>query len=148
MIVCFLLGGFNIIVSIITLNAGIIEVSNNETGILEEFYPNIIYLLISSISLITLISGVAFILAGVVIFYLLKDTETKIIKKNITDSLLTNDERLLLSLLNKRGEATQKELTLNTGLSKVKVSRVVKSLVQKGLIIKRKYGMTNKILIN
>ena len=151
MILCFLLGGFNILVSILTVNVGfVINYNLNDTvfSVVDEVYRGLKYIVVSSISIICLISGVVFILAGIVIFYNLKDKEEKSIKKDIIDSLLTPDEKTIIEYLNKRkGEATQKEIQVSTGFSKAKVSRVIKNLVSKKLILKIKQGMTNKIIL-
>lgn len=62
--------------------------------------------------------------------------------------ILPPDEDLVVNLLRKNSNGlTQKQITLESGLSKVKIHRIIKRLQQKGLIEIYKYGMTNKIIL-
>ncbi|MFH1683188.1 MAG: hypothetical protein ABIA37_05330 [Candidatus Woesearchaeota archaeon] len=58
---------------------------------------------------------------------------------------LFGEEKKLVELLFQEGEMWQKQLELKSGLSKVKLSRRLRNLEQKGLIKKIPYGNTNKI---
>ncbi|RLG52155.1 MAG: hypothetical protein DRN96_03480 [Thermoproteota archaeon] len=63
--------------------------------------------------------------------------------------LLTNDERAILRvILDAGGSMLQKELPEATGLSKAKVSRVLKVLEEKGLVVKKPQGKTNIIVLS
>ncbi|MBI3035785.1 MarR family transcriptional regulator [Candidatus Woesearchaeota archaeon] len=56
------------------------------------------------------------------------------------------DEKIAIGELEKNnGALTQSELVRNTGLSKVKVHRIVKRLESLGIVKKYPYGVTNKI---
>ena len=60
--------------------------------------------------------------------------------------LLKGDERpVFIQLLKAGGQALQNKLVLDSGLSKVKITRVLNSLERKHLIIKERHGLTNKI---
>jgi len=60
--------------------------------------------------------------------------------------LLKGDEKgVFLEILRSKGEILQNELVLKLRLSKVKVTRVLSSLERKNLILKERYGLTNKI---
>lgn len=84
--------------------------------------------------------------AGLVLYNLLNIKDKKEIKKKIIEEMLLPEEKLIVELLEKnQGEATQKELTLNSNFNKLKVSRVIKRLESLNLIEKFPYGMTNKI---
>lgn len=62
--------------------------------------------------------------------------------------LLTPEEKKVIEILEKRnGEITQNEITQITNYSRVKVYRITKSLEEKKLIQKIKYGQTNKIIL-
>jgi uncharacterized membrane protein len=66
----------------------------------------------------------------------------------ITNNLLLPNEMLVYNLLtNSNNGLTQSKLTLECGLSKVQVHRIVKKLEDKGLIEKHKYGATNKLFL-
>lgn len=77
---------------------------------------------------------------------LLRAKETKELKKDVIDSMILPDEKLMIKELEKNnGELTQSELVKKIGLSKVKVHRIIKRLESLGIIRKRHYGVTNKI---
>ena len=63
-------------------------------------------------------------------------------------SVLDDYERKVMnSLVGSGGEVNQKKIVQDTNLSKAKVSRIVKSLSERGLIQVEKTGRTNKIKI-
>lgn len=62
--------------------------------------------------------------------------------------LLTGDERTMFrTIKDAGGEALQRDLVATTKMSEAKVSRVIDRLVEKGLVIKERNGMGNKIRI-
>jgi len=67
-------------------------------------------------------------------------------KEDVTRFLLENEKKVIEELM-KEKELWQKQLQLRTGLSKVKLSRVLKNLENRGLIKKINFGKTNKILL-
>jgi uncharacterized membrane protein len=63
-------------------------------------------------------------------------------------SLLKDDERrVVLELLNSKGEMLQSALVTTLDISKVKATRILHRLLQKGLIVKERHGFTNKIIL-
>ncbi len=150
MIVCFLLGGFSIMLFIISLNAGISFTINNNSktlSLLDSMIPNGTYLVISSLSFVTAIYSTAFIFAGVAIFYLTSSKE-KPLSSAFNYKLLTPDEKLVVDFIKSRkGTITQKELSQKTGIGKVRLSRIISRLCSKNILQKSGYGMTNKIIL-
>jgi len=71
----------------------------------------------------------------------------KITHKQIyrTLKVLPADERVLIELLLKEKKMEQTYLVAESGLSKVKVSRVLSKLAQRGIIEKKPLGNTNLI---
>lgn len=62
--------------------------------------------------------------------------------------LLEGDERrMFLAIRDAGGEALQKDLIESTKMSNAKVTRVLDKLEERGLIVKERHGMTNKIRI-
>lgn len=62
--------------------------------------------------------------------------------------LLDGDKRKVFSeIVEAGGEILQKDLPIQTGFSKAKITRILDYLEVKGLIIRKSYGMTNKIII-
>ena len=97
---------------------------------------------------------VCLILAGIGVFMILSggkfseeitEKEKKLEKVTAT---LQGDERAICEAIQKSGGAMfQSELIEQTGLNKVKVSRVLDKLEGKGLIERRRRGMTNLVLL-
>jgi uncharacterized membrane protein len=100
------------------------------------------------------------LMAGIISWLLLKKKKKVVIKtkakpvKNKTKIaevekyLLENEKKIISELENEsRKELWQKQIQLRTGLSKVKLSRVLKNLESRGLIKKINFGKTNKIIL-
>lgn len=67
-------------------------------------------------------------------------------KEKMIANLLKDDEKKVYhEILNSNNEILQNELVRRTNLSKVKITRIVHRLKLKGLVIKERYGLTNKI---
>lgn len=61
-------------------------------------------------------------------------------------SLLEPDERKIIeTLIDNEGKSSQSDIVKKTGISRVKVSRILKKLEQKGIIKKIQNGMTNTV---
>ena len=103
-------------------------------------------LLPAVISILTSIGSLVSIGAGISLLRLVREKENKELKREVIDSMIMPDEKLVIRELEKNnGALTQSELVMNTGLSKVKVHRIVKRLESLEIIKKYPYGMTNKI---
>ncbi len=69
-------------------------------------------------------------------------------KKPIDKSKLDDDEKKVISILESaQGSTFQYEMIKRSGFSKVKVSRVLDKLEQKGLIERKRRGMANLVVI-
>jgi uncharacterized membrane protein len=67
-------------------------------------------------------------------------------KYDLVIPLLKGDEqKVFLELRNSGGEVLQNALVLKLGFSKVKVTRILSSLEGKNLVVKERYGLTNRI---
>lgn len=77
-----------------------------------------------------------------------KKLEKKAVKKkiDITEHLLENEKKVVDELRKENG-LWQKQIQIKTGLSKVKLSRVLKNLEKRGFIRKENFGKTNKIYL-
>ena len=62
-------------------------------------------------------------------------------------NILPKDERKVIKLLIERKEIEQRKLATLTELTTVKISRVISTLEQRGLIEKKKQGYTNLIVL-
>jgi uncharacterized membrane protein len=67
---------------------------------------------------------------------------------NVVLRLLEGDERAMFrALIEKGGEALQKDLIVATKMSDAKASRVLDRLMEKGVVQKERHGMTNKVRV-
>jgi uncharacterized membrane protein len=63
--------------------------------------------------------------------------------------LLDGDKRQVFNeIVEANGEILQSDLHVQTGFSRAKITRILDYLELKGLIVRKSYGMTNKIVIN
>ena len=63
--------------------------------------------------------------------------------------LLDGDKRQVFNeIVEADGEILQSDLHAHTGFSKAKITRILDYLELKGLIVRKSFGMTNKIVIN
>lgn len=63
--------------------------------------------------------------------------------------LLDGDKKRVFSeIVEAKGEILQSDLHAVTGFSKAKITRILDYLEIKGLIARKSYGMTNKVIIN
>jgi uncharacterized membrane protein len=97
-------------------------------------------------------------LIGSVTIYLFYNSDTKEVIKSFRKEnrkkekyemvipLLRREERdVFQQLIDSNGEMLQNALVLKSGLSKVKMTRILSSLENKNLIVKERHGLTNKI---
>lgn len=97
---------------------------------------------------IDLVSGFMLIVAGLTIWYLIREEEISLLKDQMADIFLLPEEKSILNELKKaKGEITQKDLVSRTGLTKVKIHRMLNKLENKGIVKRIPYGMTKKIVI-
>jgi len=91
---------------------------------------------------------------GSATYYILSNSfirEKKEIEANLLkflDILDENDKKVLMCLIENKGEISQSKLTKILESNKVKISRIVAKMEEKGLIKKEKNGMTNKLILN
>ena len=164
MILCFIIGGFVITAYVMQAYTDVwnrdflrplhqVRAENNSNLSNQRIRDdnstaNRLALLTSPFSLMTLISGIVLVLGGLSIWSITREKELKNTKDKITNILLLPEERAVIEQLKKsNGEMTQSQLVMKTGLSKVKIHRIVKNLEIKGIIKKYQYGLTNKILL-
>lgn len=173
MILCFVFGGYFILsyvsqVYSIYMRAGFADIIGNGNisdmfnesfrvparGFNESFRPPQmgrefqLGQLFSPNELIYLLGGVMFIVAGVSIWHLVREKEIATLKEELTNMFLLPEEKNVMDELKKAGgELTQRELARKTGLSKVKVHRVLNKLEAKRVIKRHPYGVTKKVVI-
>ena len=89
------------------------------------------------------------LVAGTAILFVLrkgkKEKPKPAKKKTVIVPTLIDNEQKVVNFLKENGEVWQKQIQQATGFSKAKVSRVVRNLETRGVIVKIAYGNTNKI---
>ncbi len=69
----------------------------------------------------------------------------------LIDAVLTalegDEKKLIREIADHRGEMLQNELVLSLNFSKAKVSRMLTDLEKRGLVVKKQYGLTNKVAL-
>ncbi len=104
----------------------------------KDYYPLEFFLGI-------LFSGLLVLLGLILYFYKQQSSEPL---PTISPEELKGDERTIYSiLLENEGAVFQNELVKLTGLSRVKVTRILDKLEGKGFVIRRRRGMTNMIIL-
>ncbi len=71
---------------------------------------------------------------------------TKLIEAVIT-ALEGDEKKLIKEIAGHGGEMLQNELVLSLNFSKAKVSRMLTDLEKRGLVVKKQYGLTNKVAL-
>ncbi len=69
----------------------------------------------------------------------------------LIDAVLTalegDEKKLVKEIADHDGEMLQNELVLSLNFSKAKVSRMLTDLEKRGLVVKKQYGLTNKVAL-
>jgi hypothetical protein len=69
----------------------------------------------------------------------------------LIDAVLTalegDEKKLVKEVADHGGEMLQNELVLSLNFSKAKVSRMLADLEKRGLVVKKQYGLTNKVVL-
>lgn len=86
---------------------------------------------------------------GSLTYYLISERSEEKLKEIHRDnrimlSLLEPDEKKIIeAIIDNKGKSSQSDIVKKTGISRVKVSRILKKIEQKGIIKKSQNGMTN-----
>ncbi len=74
------------------------------------------------------------------------EERAKLIEAVLT-ALEGDEKRLVKEIADHGGEMLQNELVLSLNFSKAKVSRMLTDLEKRGLVVKKQYGLTNKVAL-
>ncbi|MCX8159062.1 MAG: hypothetical protein N3D20_02120 [Candidatus Pacearchaeota archaeon] len=126
----------------------------NVTNVSKDFdFPIFVSIESKNSIIIWIVYVLFFVIICLVIYFVydkyLKKTkkEKKSIQKEDIEKYLMDSEKVILNALKQadRGELWQKQLQLQTGFSKAKLSRIIRNLEARNLIDKIPFGNTNKI---
>ena len=65
----------------------------------------------------------------------------------VLTALEGDEKKLVKEIADQGGEMLQNELVLSLNFSKAKVSRMLTDLEKRGLVVKKQYGLTNKVAL-
>jgi len=65
----------------------------------------------------------------------------------VLTALEGDEKKLVKEIADHGGEMLQNELVLSLNFSKAKVSRMLTDLEKRGLVVKKQYGLTNKVVL-
>ncbi len=92
--------------------------------------------------------GVAFLILGAGIYLFFIPFSSKKEAKSINTSKLSAEEKKIYSLLKENeGSSYQSDLVKETGFSKVKLTRILDRMEQKGILERKRRGMTNLVVL-
>jgi uncharacterized membrane protein len=95
--------------------------------------------------ILTLLAG---ILLGSLILFLVYNFKVKPSESQLVSSLLTKTEQEVIRAINQDGGvSTQRRICEKTGYSKSKVSQILLKLEQRNVLIRERWGRTNKVTI-
>ncbi len=104
--------------------------------------------ILSPYMLLSLFGGIICITNGLALRQLTHEKEVKKMREDLTELLLSTEEKLIIEELKKSGgEQTQRNLTEITGYSRVKTHRIIQKLEEKKIVKKIPNGQTNRITL-
>ncbi|MFH1445000.1 MAG: winged helix-turn-helix transcriptional regulator [Nanoarchaeota archaeon] len=154
MVVCFAYAGIALLLALISFymvfNDGQLFFLQKFLGGRAQPLGDMIAAGISSVSwmmgIFSLMGAVVTFLAGSALMHHEHKPKAKTENKEIPYSMLLPDEKEIIDILKQNDNVmTQSELVNASGLSKVKIHRMIKKLETKKIISKYAYGMTNKV---
>ncbi|MBI2133392.1 MarR family transcriptional regulator [Candidatus Woesearchaeota archaeon] len=98
--------------------------------------------------IMTLLFGIAFLIMGIGGYIFIQQEKHAVTAPRFSDEKLDEEEKRIFELMkHNSGSAYQSDLIRETGLSKVKITRVLDKLESKGLLERKRRGMTNIIVL-
>jgi uncharacterized membrane protein len=95
--------------------------------------------------ILTLLAGIAL---GSLILFLVYRLKVKPSESQLVSSLLTKTEQEVIRAINQdSGVSTQRRICEKTGYSKSKVSQILLKLEQRNVLVRERWGRTNKVTI-
>jgi hypothetical protein len=101
------------------------------------------------IVIVSFLGSVISLLAGIALHNITKKKETRIISESWIENITDENDKKIISLLKENNRIlTQSQLVKESGMTKVKVHRIILKLESNKIVEKFKYGQTNKIKLN
>ncbi len=97
----------------------------------------------------TLLISISLVMLLVISIYLIlpRDRKEKLKVQNIISKLSKDESSILNIIQENEGSALQSDLVEKSGLNKVKVTRILDKLEGRGLIERKRRGMTNVVIL-
>lgn len=126
----------------------VIREANNASFFGPRAAPDPLRVLSSPASIFLLVTGLAFLANGFVLWKFTEHEEKKQSHFEAYSKALPADELALVALLKEAGgAATQKELSVKSGFPPVRTHRLLSRLKTKGVVDVAPFGMTNRVLL-
>ncbi|MFT4244501.1 MAG: helix-turn-helix transcriptional regulator [Candidatus Woesearchaeota archaeon] len=139
------------IVSLFLVFTIIISQIQNEVVVIIDGEHQIIESIPSNYSLLSVLFIIFFtILTTLSGFYFMNDMSKQLqlnSKQKVQLQLLEKDEKEVYMFIIQEGSVLQKDIVLELGINKVKVTRILDKLERRGVIQRLSYGNTNKIVV-
>ena len=139
------------IVSLFLVFTIIISQIQNEVVVIIDGEHQIIESIPSNYSLLSVLFIIFFtILTTLSGFYFMNDMSKQFqlnSKQKVQLQLLEKDEKEVYMFIIQEGSVLQKDIVLELGINKVKVTRILDKLERRGVIQRLSYGNTNKIIV-
>ena len=98
------------------------------------------------IVIVSFLGSVVSLLAGINLYNISKKKETQIVSDSWIENTTNEDDKKVICLLKEnKGSLTQSQLVKESGMTKVKMHRIITKLESNNILEKFKYGQTNKI---
>jgi uncharacterized membrane protein len=120
----------------------LVGISAEDSLKMEVLYEQVNPLSFTGLIPYILLGGVFAVVLGFIIIRHLKRSDELVL------SVLDEYERKIIDIISKGGEVKQKKIVELTDLSKAKVSRVIKSLADRGLVEVEHTGRTNRVKLS
>jgi len=98
------------------------------------------------IVLVSFLGSAVSLLAGIALYNVARKRQAEAISADWIENITDGKDKMVIAILKENnGSMTQAQLVKESGMSKVKVHRIVHKLEQSKVIEKTRYGQTNKI---
>ena len=150
MAILFAVSAFTLVSKLLTSTPIQIIIQGEEPIVVGQIlsYTQVDIVMISVSAIVLGISGFYFLFSDLRTLPAVGRVDTSDLDVKFALRLLDGDKKKIFSeIVESGGEILQSELPVRTGFSKTKITRILDHLEMKGLIIRKSYGMTNKIII-
>jgi hypothetical protein len=98
------------------------------------------------IVIITFLGSLISLICGINLYNIIKNKDNKIVSDNWINNITNETDKKIINLLKEKNNImTQSQIVKESGMTKVKIHRIIQKLESYKIIEKFRYGQTNKI---